>query len=522
YYATVGSATCGAKDSVYFDLAIVDINEPDTVYICLGDEITLHGSIDGLAENFIWSPTDSLSNPNILNPVANPIVTTTYLLQSNIGVCTAFDRVVVRVDSIPKDLHINIAPQKDHYCQGEIVALFSASFDTLDFPDLVFDWSPYNQTFTSPKDVLNAALTLNDTTLYIRDNINNACMTKDSILIKVVPSGVPISVSDTTLCPGEKFNVRILSDQVHDPEWTPEDGLSCTKCLNPTVTVTGLPGSTVSYMFSGKILECPVGANLTIHIPGIQIINLAADQTVCTGDTTSVLILNPEGLSDFNWSVTNGDASLSCTSCIKPVVTVNSNNAITIVVNAMTSDHTQSCGAVGSINLNPGLEFHDNRPQIQACLGGTVVATTGNSNYTNIQWDVTGGQLSLSCSNCPTPTVTVNSNGMLRFFAESPDPDICKVIGSVPVGIFPEDESNLLITPDPNAGAGIGQGADVMATLSASPPPASVMWNINGVNLPTTTSTVTFNASNEINFVTATFINSKGCEQIDTLSFHTT
>ncbi|MGB3080430.1 MAG: hypothetical protein WBB31_15225, partial [Saprospiraceae bacterium] len=397
YYATVGSKTCGAKDSVYFNLAIVDITNPDTVFICKdGQGAILHGTLEGLATDFKWIPTDSLSNPNSLNPVAKPIVTTTYLLQSNIGVCTAFDRVVVRVDSLPEDMHIDIAPFKDHYCAGEKVALFSPSFDSLDFPDITFNWIPYtNGTFDSPNGILNAALTLQDTTLYIRENFNNACRSSDSILIKVVPSSVPISVSDTTLCPGESFNVVILSNQVTEPEWTPEEGLSCTKCLNPHVTVIGAPGSSQAYQFSGKILECPVGANLNIRIPPIEIINLSADQVVCGGDIVPITILNPDGLLNFNWSIDFGSASLSCNTCINPSVTINADGTVNVLVSAMVTDPKQFCGAQGFIQLSPGQQLQVNGPAIGACLGGTAVADTGNPDYTDITWDVTSGQLSL-------------------------------------------------------------------------------------------------------------------------------
>ncbi|MEP6647990.1 MAG: T9SS type B sorting domain-containing protein, partial [Saprospiraceae bacterium] len=410
-----------------------------------------------------------------------------------------------------------IAPFKPYYCQGEIVALFSPSYDTLNFPDLTFEWMPANDnSFNSPKDLLNAALTLLDTTLYIRNNINNACVSSDSILIYVVPSGVPISVSDTTLCPGEKFNVSILSTQVTDPAWDPEDGLSCSKCLNPTVTVIGTPGSSMTYQFSGKILECPVGATLNITIPQTEIINLSGDQPVCGGDTVSIFILNPEGLSDFNWSVTSGDASLSCKTCIKPVLTLNSNDGATVSVSAMTTN-PNFCGAQGFLGLAHGLLVQENL-EVKACLGGTVVASTTDPNYTNVVW--TGNsQLSLSCTNCPNPIVTVNSAGTLRYTAESTDPDVCQVKGTVLVTIFLPDDSHILTIPDTSTH--IGQGADVMATLDNIPLPASVTWTANGVAIPSTNPLITFNASNEINFLTATFINSKGCEQTDTLSFKT-
>ena len=136
-------------------------------------------------------------------------------------------------------------------------------------------------------------------------------------------------------------------------------------------------------------------------------------------------------------------------------------------------------------------------------------------------WDVISGDLSLSCTQCETPTVTVNSTGILRFFAETTDPDICRVSGTVTVNVYPGDESNLLIVPDPFV-TPIGQGAEVTAMLSVNPPPSgNITWTINGVEISATGTEIKFDASGDINFVEATFINSLGCEQTDTISFAT-
>ena len=517
YYASVGTEECGARDSVYFELAIVDIANPDTVFICLNDPgVTLEGSLEGLATTFTWTPADTtLSDPNILNPVANPTVTTTYILQSDIGVCTATDRVVVRVDSLPQDLHIDIAPEKPYYCAGEIVAIFSPTFDSLAYPDLTFQWRP-DPTFLTPLNLLNAALNLQDTTLYIRENINNACKSMDSILINVVPPTVPLSVTDTMLCPGEMFMVEVLAD-VDDPEWTPEKGLSCTKCLDPTVTVTGLPGGSLFYQFSGMILECPVGASLTVMIPSLQPIDITGDQIVCEGEMVQLEILNTAGLSGYVWNVSNGSATLSCNDCPNPVVTINANEAVTLFVSANTTNEA-FCGAIGTITLSIGEE-----PMLTsvltACEGGTVVASTGHPNFTNVEWSVVDGMasLSLSCNECPNPVVTVEGHGRLRYFAEVPGSDTCRIIGLVEVMIATEDDATIIVTPSGE----IAQGSQVMATISVNPLPASVMWTVNGMALTSTNTTVEFAATEEINLIEAKYINSSGCEQIDTFSFPT-
>ena len=522
YFATVGSDTCGAKDSIYLDLAIVEINSPDTIFICLDEQgAILPGSLDGLATTFEWIPSDTtLSNPNILTPVANPTITATYILQSDFGVCIAADTVTVRVDSLPQDLHIDIAPMKPYYCAGEIVALFSPAYDSLDFPDITFGWGPRNNTtFLSDTTILNAALQLQDTILYYRNNYNNACVSKDSILINVVPPSVPLSVGDTTLCPGEMFDVVVLSDQVNEPEWTPETGLSCTKCLDPTVTVTGAPGSTVTYQFSGNINDCPVGALLPITIPGLQQIVISGDNIVCQGEMVPLNIENPEGLFNLNWSVAEGDASLSCTDCLNPIVTINGTGIIDLTVTAETND-TNFCGAVGFFGFIPGEQPQVQGPSYLACLGGTVVVSTGNINYTDVEWTVIGGDLSLSCSACDNPTVTVNSTGTLRFFAEVSGPDTCRVSGTVAVSVYPGDGGDLSVT-NPAPPEPIGQGEEVTVVLGVNPIPASVTWVINGVQVGGNTNIITFNAEDEVNFVQATYINSQGCEEIDTLSVAT-
>jgi hypothetical protein len=191
------------------------------------------------------------------------------------------------------------------------------------YPDLTFHWTPFDNSFLSEQDLLNAALQLLDTTLYIRENKNHACTSFDSILLNVVTSGIPISLTDTTLCPGEMFQVFILSNQVTEPEWMPAEGLSCTECLNPNVTVTGAPGAQVIYMFSGMILECPVNASLSINIPPAATINITAEPvTACDGDNVSVTITNPENLTNLHWTVTAGNATLSCNDCTNPIVTV--------------------------------------------------------------------------------------------------------------------------------------------------------------------------------------------------------
>src|SRR6185503_20824837 len=88
-----------------------------------GDGVQLYAATDGL--QFLWTPSTALSNPNIMNPIANPSITTTYQLRSSIGKCFSIDDVIIKpvpyplVDAGPDvDICFDTQTQLD----GDVVA----------------------------------------------------------------------------------------------------------------------------------------------------------------------------------------------------------------------------------------------------------------------------------------------------------------------------------------------------------------------------------------------------------------
>ncbi len=66
--------------------------------VCFGSSVQLQ-AFGGTTYN--WLPPTGLSNPNISNPVATPLVTTTYIVEVANGSCSSFDTIVVTVHPIP-------------------------------------------------------------------------------------------------------------------------------------------------------------------------------------------------------------------------------------------------------------------------------------------------------------------------------------------------------------------------------------------------------------------------------------
>ncbi len=99
-YSVVISPTCNTANNITFNLPITVMAAPNAnagadQTIAAGGGINLAGSG---GSTYSWSPTSSLSNPNIWNPFATPSVTTTYTLTvMNASGCTDTDQVTITV-----------------------------------------------------------------------------------------------------------------------------------------------------------------------------------------------------------------------------------------------------------------------------------------------------------------------------------------------------------------------------------------------------------------------------------------
>ncbi len=99
-----------ATDSVVVTVVNFTANAGPDVTIAVGGNTTLSGSASGGSTPYTyqWSPTTGLSNALIANPVANPLVTTTYTLTARDSLNrVATDTVTVTVQAATAALSIN-------------------------------------------------------------------------------------------------------------------------------------------------------------------------------------------------------------------------------------------------------------------------------------------------------------------------------------------------------------------------------------------------------------------------------
>lgn len=123
------------------------VNAGNDVVMCAGGSVQLSGlasvgsgSGSTAPLTFSWSPASALSATNVINPIASPTTTTTYVLTATQGTCTSQDQVVVTVNPTP-----TISGTAQTFCPGSSVTLSANATPN----GGSFLWTPGGQTTNS-------------------------------------------------------------------------------------------------------------------------------------------------------------------------------------------------------------------------------------------------------------------------------------------------------------------------------------------------------------------------------------
>ncbi len=101
------------------------VNAGADVQICNGESAQLNATGPSNVVSYSWTPTTGLSNPNIPNPVASPIATTTYrVLALYDDSCASADMVTVTVNPLPI---VDVFPKSATICVGSSIQLSATS-----------------------------------------------------------------------------------------------------------------------------------------------------------------------------------------------------------------------------------------------------------------------------------------------------------------------------------------------------------------------------------------------------------
>jgi gliding motility-associated-like protein len=178
YIVTGKSVTgCAANDTVSIKLVSVPViaKSKDTA-ICFGSagiQLFVSGG-----SGYVWTPSNSISNNTVPNPVVNPVTTTVY--QVNISyapACSITDSVKVAI--IPK-MNLVVTPHSVDICQGNSVPLTASG-------GVNYIWSP-STSLSDPAIASPVASPTVTTRYYITATDVAKCQAMDSITITVSSS----------------------------------------------------------------------------------------------------------------------------------------------------------------------------------------------------------------------------------------------------------------------------------------------------------------------------------------------
>ena len=184
------------NDDVSFDILSSSFTvSADRDTICLGELVQLQVLGTDSTFTHLWTPSSGLSDPNIANPQATPVNTTTYIVEVSVSNCSNMDTITIYVDTV----NYVVASSDTSICFGDSVQL-NASASLLGSS---FSWSP--STGLSCSDCSNPIASPVSTTTYTVTASSGSCSDEESITITInnnIPTAASCTPYTTSYCCG--------------------------------------------------------------------------------------------------------------------------------------------------------------------------------------------------------------------------------------------------------------------------------------------------------------------------------
>ncbi|WP_460558075.1 PKD domain-containing protein [Ferruginibacter profundus] len=245
---------CIAKDSVKVNVVSqVSQLAPNDTTICTTDDIVLHLVSDALTYQWTESPAgNTLSNPNIKNPIATPVTNTTYNVVGSIGKCIAQSSITIKAVPYPAAN----AGADQTICLGNSTQLFASGGSS-------YSWSPaayLNNRLIADPTVTNPTANTKYV-VSITDTLGCPKPGRDTVIVFVAKIKADAGPSDTSVVLDQPL-VLNASGSTHYL-WSPAQWLSNPGIANPVA----LPQSDIRYIVKvSNDAGCFDYDSITVHL----------------------------------------------------------------------------------------------------------------------------------------------------------------------------------------------------------------------------------------------------------------
>ncbi|MCS6990878.1 MAG: choice-of-anchor L domain-containing protein [Chitinophagales bacterium] len=252
FTVSVGLDNCVDQKTVTVNVDVITPDAGVDQQICWGDTTQLLAT-GGTA--YSWTPTSSLNNPNVANPLAFPTATTDYIVTVQGTYAPCFDKDTVRITVVPHA--VAEAGVDTAVCSGAPVQLWATG-------GVTYQWSPSD--FLNATDVPDPISIPLATTVYeVLVTNQYGCQDSVEVTVEVFPDPVITVNQPYEIYLGEEAQLFAHCGVGSTYEWDPPTFLSDHRIYNPvsrpthdityTVRITTADGCVYHGSTSVKIIH---------------------------------------------------------------------------------------------------------------------------------------------------------------------------------------------------------------------------------------------------------------------------
>lgn len=387
-----------------------DVVQPPSQVLCSGsatNAILFSGAVSGTTFNWtntapvIGLPASGIGNIASFTASSNgssAAVATIFVTPTAMGCNGPSKSFTIAVNPVPTVLQ----PVNHSYCNG-------ASTNAVSFTGALGNVSTYSWTNSAPSIGLaasgngnipsftaintgNAPITA---TITVTASATNCPGQPVSFTITVHPTPSVIASNDMNVCLGSTVQLSVSGASQYS--WTPSTGLSCSTCANPVVT----PSSNIKYTVRGEsAFGCFAFDSVTLTVIRPFQMLVTPNDTLCIGESTG---LRASGASSYLWSPPQG---LNRVDIADPVARPTATTLYRVVGYDNFGCFTDTNFVRITVGPKPTLNLG---PDITTTTGTTLTFNPVTQNGPIVSWNWTPAT-GLSCTNCPSPSVTVKDN----------------------------------------------------------------------------------------------------------------
>jgi len=391
---------CSVTDSVTIvvnQLLALNVTTTDDD-LCQGETTQLNANVPGNPSNlaYSWTPSASLSNAAITNPIASPTATTTYIctVEDTLSGCLLVDSVLINVSN----LYDAVASNDTLLCDPVGFVLNVVH----NVPNAVVAWTPAN--FLVNENTDTPTITFDGTAQYIVQVTDPllGCSDRDTVNI-FVPFSDLVFIADSSLCIGDSMLID-AGYPAASHSWN-------TGASTQTIWVNTAGSYTVTMV---DTTGCQVVVTTNVTVDPLPVVTVGPDSSLCIGQQWTLDAGNPG--STFLWSTGAGTQTLT--------VSTNSNYWVRVTDQ---NDCVNSDTASIVFDPLPVVDLNDTTVCVSETItldadnpGSSYIWSTGATTQTIVLNDATGPYSVV----VTTPTWCVDSSDAVITFVAFPIVDL--------------------------------------------------------------------------------------------------